>query len=216
MDEWITGFFRDRGAADKAVDELQKAGYGINDISVLMTEDTRTRKFAAEKGSKGPEGAAAGGVVGGALGAIIAGLTATGSIAAIAATGGAATPLVAGPLAAALAGLGAGAVGGGIIGGLVGLGIPEVRAKEYEQKLRDGAIMVSVRAASGDAARAREILTEAQTDKKEVRARERAIGDVAATRPDDYDDVEGSAPIERQRDLAGGRVRGMEPDPNDR
>ena len=92
MDEWITGFFRDRGAAERAVDELQKAGYGINDISVMMTEDTRIRKFAAEKGSKAPEGAVAGGAVGGALGAIVAGLTATGSIAAIAATGGVAAP----------------------------------------------------------------------------------------------------------------------------
>lgn len=216
MDEWITGFFRDRHAADGAVDDLQKAGYGINDISVVMTEDTRARKFSAEKGNKAPEGAATGGVVGGALGAIVAGLTATGSIAAIAATGGAAAPLVVGPLAAALAGLGAGAVGGGIIGGLVGLGIPEVRAKEYEQKLRDGAIMVSVRAASGDAARAREILTDAQTDKKEVKAREKAIDDVERQRADDDDDVDASSTVESRRDFAGGRVRGTEPGPNDR
>ena len=177
MDEWITGFFRDRGAANRAIEELEKAGYGINDISVMMTEDTRIQKFTAEKGNKAPEGATTGGVVGGALGAIIAGLTATGSIAAIAATGGAATPLVAGPLAAALAGLGAGAVGGGIIGALVGAGIPEVHAKEYEQKLRDGAIMVSVRAAMGDAEKARQILSEAQSGKKETKAREKALED---------------------------------------
>lgn len=141
----------------------------------MMTEDTRMRKFAAEKGTKAPEGAAAGGVIGGALGAIVAGLTATGSIAAIAATGGAAAPLVVGPLAAALAGLGAGALGGGIIGALVGLGFPEVHAKEYEQKLRDGAIMVSVKESMGDAERAREILVDAQSDKKEAKAREKAL-----------------------------------------
>ena len=174
MDEWITGFFRDRGAADDAVEQLQKAGYGINDIGVMMTEDTRVRKFEAEKGNKAPEGATAGGLVGGTLGAIVAGLTATGSIAAVVATGGAAAPLVAGPLAAALAGLGAGAVGGGIIGGLVGAGIPEVRAKEYESKLKDGAIMVSVRPAAGDAAAARAILSDAQADKSEQNAREKA------------------------------------------
>jgi hypothetical protein len=174
MDEWITGFFRDKGAADDAVEQLQKAGYGVNDISVVMTEDTRVRNFGTERGNKAPEGAATGGVVGGALGAIIAGLTATGSIVAIAATGGAAAPLVAGPLAAAIAGLGAGAVGGGIIGALVGLGIPEVRAKEYEANLRDGAIMVSVRASGGDAETARAILTDAQTDKSEQKAREKA------------------------------------------
>lgn len=174
MDEWITGFFRDRGAADDAVDQLQKAGYGINDIGVMMTEDTRVRKFGAEKGNKAAEGATAGGLVGGALGAIVAGLTATGSIAAVVATGGAAAPLVAGPLAAALAGLGAGAVGGGVLGALVGAGIPEVRAKEYESKLRDGAIMVSVRASAGDAVAAREVLSDAQADKSEQKAREKA------------------------------------------
>jgi hypothetical protein len=175
MDEMITGFFRDRSTADHAVDELIKSGYGISDISVMMTDDTRVRTFGGEKGNKASEGAVAGGAVGGALGAIIAGLTATGSIAAIAATGGVAAPLVAGPLAAALAGLGAGAVGGSVLGALAGAGIPEVRSKEYEQKLRDGAIMISVRAADGDAAEARAILAEAQQDKKETKARDKAL-----------------------------------------
>jgi len=214
MDEWISGTFRDRGAADDAVDELQKAGYGINDISVMMTEDTRVRKFGAEKGNKAPEGAAAGGALGGALGAIVAGLTATGSIAAIAMTGGAAAPLVAGPLAAALAGLGAGAVGGGIIGALVGAGIPEVHAKEYERKLRDGAILVSVRASMGDAARARVILADAQTEKKETKAREKALDERDRdVRDEDLSDDELVDGTQAQPDLIGGRSRGTEPLP---
>jgi hypothetical protein len=212
MDEWISGVFRDRGAADRAVEDLQKAGYGINDISVMMTEDTRVRKFGAEKGNKAPEGAATGGAVGGALGAIIAGLTATGSIAAIAATGGAAAPLVVGPLAAALAGLGAGAVGGGIIGALVGAGIPEVHAKEYEQGLRDGAILVSVRASMGDAARARIILVDAQTDQKETKARLKALD---ARNRDLHDtdlvDEDVAHTTQDRTDLIGGRSRGGDP-----
>jgi hypothetical protein len=176
MDEWITGIFRDRGAADRAVDDLQRAGYGMNDISVMMTEDTRTKKFAAEKGTKAPEGAAAGGIVGGAIGAILAAVTATGSIVVLAATGGAAAPLVVGPLAAALAGLGAGAISGGIVGGLIGLGIPEVRAKEYEQRLRDGGILVGVRASMPvDAAKARTILANAQASDDETKARQKAM-----------------------------------------
>jgi len=213
MDEWISGVFRDRGAADRAVEDLQKAGYGINDIGVMMTEDTRVRKFGAEKGTKAPEGAAAGGAVGGALGALVAGLTATGSIAAIAATGGAATPLVVGPLAAALAGLGAGAVGGGIVGALVGAGIPEVHAKEYEQKLRDGAILVSVRASMGDASRARVILSDAQTDKKEIKARERALDDRDRNRGDADEDASDDVamPADGRQDLIGGRTRSTDP-----
>jgi len=147
--------------------------------SSLFALRARVRKFGAEKGNKSSEGAAAGGAVGGVLGALIAGLTATGSISAIAATGGAAAPLVVGPLAAALAGLGAGAVGGGIIGALVGAGIPEVHAKEYVQKIRDGAIMVSVNASLGDAVRARQILSAAETDKSETKAREKLLEDAS-------------------------------------
>jgi len=153
MNDWntqaIMGVFKDRHDADKAVDDLERLGYGINDISVIMNEGTRVRAFEAEKGSRGGEGVAVGAAAGGALGAIVAGLTATGSIATIAATGGVAAPLVIGPLAAALAGLGIGAAGGGILGGLVGLGIPEVRAKEYQRDLDDGGILISVRANPG-------------------------------------------------------------------
>jgi hypothetical protein len=163
MNDWgtraVMGVFKDRHDADKAIDEIQHLGYGINDISVIMNEGTHLRAFGVEKGSKTGEGAAVGAAAGGALGAIIAGLTATGSIATIAATGGAAAPLVVGPLAAALAGLGVGAAGGGIVGGLVGLGIPEVRAKEYQRDLDDGGILVSVRANPGTEDEVRTALT---------------------------------------------------------
>ena len=145
----IMGVFRDRSDADAAVDDLQRLGYGINDITVMMNEGTHLRAFGAERGSKGGDGVAVGAAAGGALGAVVAGLTATGSIATIAATGGAATPIVIGPLAAALAGLGVGAAGGGILGGLIGLGIPDVRAKEYERDLNDGGILITVRANHG-------------------------------------------------------------------
>ena len=94
---------------------------------------------------KGSEGLAAGATVGGILGAIVAGVTATGSVAAIAGTGGLARQSLSGHLAAALAGLGAGAAGGGIVGGLIGVGIGENRAKDYEKGLREGGILVAVR-----------------------------------------------------------------------
>jgi hypothetical protein len=163
MNDWSTrammGVFKDRDDADKAVDDLERLGYGMNDISVIMNEGTRVRAFGTERGSRGGEGVAVGAAAGGALGAIVAGLTATGSIAAIAATGGAAAPLVAGPLAAALAGLGVGAASGGLLGGLVGLGIPEVRAKEYQRELDDGGILVSVRANPGTEDEVTRVLT---------------------------------------------------------
>lgn len=139
------GMYYDRASAEDAVERLHGLGYERDDVSVLMTDKTREKEFAEATGSKASEGAVTGAAVGGGLGALVAGLTATGSIAAIAATGGAAAPLVAGPLAAALAGLGAGGVAGGLIGALVGAGIPEDRAREYQDGLDRGGMLVGVR-----------------------------------------------------------------------
>jgi hypothetical protein len=162
MTNLITGMFRDRVEAEHAVADLQSLGYKQNDISVMIQDETIRKKFQDThpntRGNKAAEGAGVGAGVGGVLGAIIAGLMATGSIVAIAGTGGAAAPLVAGPLAAALAGLGAGGVSGGIIGALVGAGIPESRARDYEKGLHEGGILVGVYADSSRAVDVRRIL----------------------------------------------------------
>lgn len=144
-DVFESEMYYDRDPASAAVERLHGLGYGRDDISVMMDDKTREKAFSAVVNAKGSEGIAAGATIGGILGAIVAGLTATGSVAAIAGTGGLATPLVVGPLAAALAGLGAGAAGGGIVGGLIGVGIGEKRAKDYEKGLREGGILVAVR-----------------------------------------------------------------------
>jgi hypothetical protein len=128
--------------AAAAVERLHQLGYGASDISVMMSDKTRERAFGKMVKAKGSEGLAAGATIGGVIGVIVAGLTATG---AIVTTGGLAAPLVAGPLAAALAGLGVGAAGGGIVGGLVGIGIGEKKAKDYERGLNEGGILVAVK-----------------------------------------------------------------------
>jgi hypothetical protein len=144
-EDFETELYSDREPAEAAVERLHGLGYGREDISIMMDDKTRERAFAAMTNAKGSEGIAAGATVGGILGAIVAGMTATGSVAAIVGTGGLATPLVVGPLAAALAGLGAGGVAGGIVGGFIGVGIGEHRAKQYEKGLREGGILVAVR-----------------------------------------------------------------------
>ena len=140
------------------MDRLQALGYEADDISVVMDDKTREKAFANEVGAKTNEGVATGAVAGGILGAIVAGLTATGGVSAIVGTGGIATPLVIGPIAAALAGLGAGGAIGGIVGGFIGLGIGEHRAKQYEQGLREGGILIAVRPKSEHTDRVREAL----------------------------------------------------------
>lgn len=140
--------------ASDIVTRLKAAGFADNDISVLYPDKSGTRDFAHEKNTKAPEGATAGagagGVVGGALG-LLAGI----GLLAIPGVG----PFVAaGPIMAALSGVAVGAAVGGVAGGLIGMGIPEIEAKRYEGKVRDGNILISAHCENSDESkRAREI-----------------------------------------------------------
>lgn len=129
-----------REQGDRIVNQLKKANFANNDISVLFPDKRTTRDFAHEKNSKAPEGAiagvSAGGVVGGALG-WIAGIG-------VLAIPGVGPFIIAGPMIAALSGAAIGATVGGIAGALIGLGMPEIEAKRYEGKVRDGNIIISV------------------------------------------------------------------------
>jgi hypothetical protein len=87
------------------------------------------------------EDAGKGGIIGGTLGAIIAGVAAAGTSLVVPGLG----LVVAGPIAAALAGAGAGGGAGALIGGLIGAGIPEERAKVYESGVKEGGIVMGVR-----------------------------------------------------------------------
>lgn len=138
------GIFPDRAAAERAVDHIQKLGYEPGAISVAMHGPTHEKHFADIGTSHVSEGTVAGAAIGGGLGAIVAGLVAAGSVAAVVGTGGAAVPIVAGPLAAALGGFGAGGAAGGFLGALIGAGIPEHRAKHFEDGMDEGGILIGV------------------------------------------------------------------------
>lgn len=139
----MTGMFRDRDSAERAYNSLTSRGYTKDDVNVLMSDETRKKHFAddpdTDLGSKALEGAAVGAGIGGTLGAILAGVAAVGTLA-IPGVG----LIAAGPIAAALAGLGAGAATGGLVGALVGAGIPEERAKLYDQGIKEGGIVMGV------------------------------------------------------------------------
>lgn len=146
----VTGLFRDRQSAERAYERATSRGYGQNEVSVLLSEEARDRHFPrtettqTELGSKVAAGAAAGAVGGGGLGAVLAGLAASG----IAVPG---LPIIAmGTLAAALTGAGVGGVLGALVGGLIGYGIPEERARMYERGIRDGGIVMGVTPRSSD------------------------------------------------------------------
>jgi hypothetical protein len=134
--------FATEDEAVRAIRELQAAGFGNDEISVIAQDRDVASGVAEDTDTRAPEGAAAGAVTGGALGALAA-LIAGATTVAIPGIGIA----IGGPIAAAIAG----AAGGGLIGGLVGMGIPENEAKEYESYVQRGDILVTVVAGSREA-----------------------------------------------------------------
>lgn len=132
--------------ANDIVSRLRAVGFIGNDISVLLPDKSGTRDFAHEANTKAPEGATigagTGGLVGGAIG-LLAGI----GMLAIPGVG----PLVAaGPIMASLSGIAAGAALGGVAGALIGMGIPEIEAKRYEGKVKDGNILISAHCFNND------------------------------------------------------------------
>src|SRR5256885_890601 len=138
MAKLVTGVFKTRVAAEAAVDAIIKRGYTRDDISVLMSDATKSKEFAIETGTRAADGLGYGAAVGGAVGTNVV-LPGIGLI-------------VAGPLAAALAGAGAGGAAGGLVGALIGAGIPEHRAKVYDASLRAGGILIGVEAKTDEEA----------------------------------------------------------------
>ncbi|HYN85758.1 MAG TPA: hypothetical protein VER32_10910 [Pyrinomonadaceae bacterium] len=148
MPKLVTGVFKTRVAAESAVDAIIKRGYTRDDVSVLMSDATKSKEFAIETGTRAADGAGIGGAVGGAVGAVLAALAAVGTTVALPGIG----LVIAGPIAAALAGAGAGGATGGLFGALIGAGIPEHRAKVYDASLRAGGILLGVEAKTDEEA----------------------------------------------------------------
>jgi len=140
----IAGIFDNDIMAEKAVAELLGEGFVKDDISLLMSSQTRDRLFSStdDEANRVAKGAVAGATVGGALGALLVGLTSAG---AIITSGGAL--LVAGPIVAALSGAGAGALTGGVVGALVRAGFAADEANRYESEINSGKAVVIAHAA---------------------------------------------------------------------
>ncbi len=145
----VTGLFRDRESAERAYGSLNSRGYSNDDFNMIMSDDTRKKYFTdddtADKSdldTKAWEGAGKGAAIGGTIGATLAAIAAIGTSVALPGIG----LLIAGPLAAGIAGAGAGGATGGLIGALIGSGIPEDRAKQYDEGVRSGGILMGVNA----------------------------------------------------------------------
>jgi hypothetical protein len=153
---FVTGFFKTCAAAEAAVDAIIKRGYTRDDVSVLMSDSTKSKEFAVQTKSHAADGLGIGGAIGGTVGAVLAAIVAVGTSIAVPGIG----LVVAGPIAAALAGAGAGGATGGLIGLLVGTGVPEHRAKVYDTGVRGGGILLGVEAKTDEEVEKLETLLE--------------------------------------------------------
>jgi len=148
MTRTVTHMFDDYAQAQRAVAELERAGFTSSEVS-LVSRYRDDGTLAAET-----SGAATGATVGGFAGAGTGLLAALGMIA-IPGIG----PLVAaGVLATTLAGAAAGSVTGGVIGALIDYGVSEEDAHVYSEGVRRGSTLVSVQADDARAVKAEQIL----------------------------------------------------------
>lgn len=158
--------FDDRMDAEAAIEELREAGYNAEDISIVMRDADEAQTIAEDTGVNMVEGATSGATTGAVIGGIAGLLIGVGAIA-IPGIGGL---LIGGPIAAALGLTGAaattasgavtGAVAGGLLGALMSLGVPEETARVYEDRIKEGAILLAIPSESESDGEARSILEE--------------------------------------------------------
>ena len=172
----VFGIYHTREVAEEAVDALRRAHFRNTDISALFPDNTGTKDFAVEKGTKAPEGATTGAASGAVAGGVLGWLAGIGLLA----IPGIGPFIAAGPIMAALAGAGALGTVGGLVGALVGMGIPEYKAKRYEGRVKNGGILLSIHCDAHDwVKRAEEILK--QTGAEDISSTSEAHADFAVS-----------------------------------
>jgi hypothetical protein len=137
MAKTVIGILENPSAAQQAVDELLKSGFGRRDIGVISSDLMREAATAATGASKGMAFGALAGMLLSAATMMIPGL---GPI------------LVAGPGLTLLGGTTLGALAGGIVGALKARGVPEEQANFYAEGVRRGGTLITVNAKTDELA----------------------------------------------------------------
>jgi len=152
MKKTIFALFSDIDVADQAINEMhQNIGVDKDEISYVYRnqDDDKVSGTADDVASETvAEGAADGAKVGGAIGAgigLLAAVGVAGPLGAIFAAGPIATALgFTGALGAVAVGGVAGAATGGLVGVLMSLGLSDEKARDFEQRVQAGDVLVSV------------------------------------------------------------------------
>ena len=141
----VVGVFSDTSRAEQALNGLKDAGFTPEQVSVVA-KDKQDVAQMSDNTDMVANSAAGGAVTGSVLGGLAGFLV---GISALVIPG--IGPIVgAGIIGSTLAGAGIGAVTGGLVGALTAEGVSEEDARGYEENVRQGGILLSVRA-NGDA-----------------------------------------------------------------
>jgi len=153
MTKTVVGNYSTLETAVAVVDDMVKAGFHRNSISVIANDPEK--KYASYVNQDASaDGAAAGAGIGAAIGGLGGLLLGLGALA----IPGIGPIIAAGPIMAALAGAGVGAVTGGLLGALVDLGVPQESAEAYAESVRRGNVLVTAQVEDNRADEARRIM----------------------------------------------------------
>jgi hypothetical protein len=145
----VVGLLPDFESAKQALRDLRAYGISDDHIGLAMRHPDEAAPSPAEGPTPTTEDAAAGAVGGGIVGGFAGLLAATGVVL----VPGLVPLLAGGTLASALgltgatvaAGAGIGAAAGGLVGGLVSINVPETAARRYDEAVRQGRVLVTVK-----------------------------------------------------------------------
>lgn len=161
----VIGVFAHESDAQEALVMLKNNGFEAEDISVMMKDHAMGTEVEHKTGGHLVEGAAGGATTGAVVGGIAGLLVGIGALT----IPGIGAFVIGGPLAAALGLTGAaattvtgattGAVAGGLIGALMGLGLSKDEAQVYEERLKEGALLVAIPVTEEREAEVRTILS---------------------------------------------------------
>lgn len=155
MAKAVVGVFRSEERAREAINELKRQGFDEREISLIAKDHKGGGREGAGRSENegltmGEENVGDGALTGSAIGGI-AGLLAGAGALLIPGVG----PIIAaGPLAAFLTGV----VGGGLVGSLVDFGIPEERGRHYEERVKRGDILVTLKAGEDETPKVSSVL----------------------------------------------------------
>lgn len=156
------GVFPDRPRTASALQTLSDSGFAMSRVSIIAKDADRQSAIAGVEvndaiSNQADTGGAVGAFTGGVLGGVTGLLVGLGTLV----IPGVGPALLAGEAAALLATVVGGATGaaaGGLVGALIGLGIPEHRAKHYRDRLAQGDYLVMLKDTEPEIARAERTL----------------------------------------------------------